>query len=106
MNNTEIVNGLHAIADFIEDYPIVTDSRLMPTIPLRLTIFVATKQQVLDIAELEAGVVRTLSYAPEYTATYITRGLIDLGVVHLAEEPARELARPVDVTEIIAEVEG
>jgi hypothetical protein len=103
MSNTEIVNGLRAIADFIEDYPIVTNSRMVPTAPLHLSAFVQTKQQVYDIAELEPTEVHT---SGEFTFIQVVRGLVTLGIAHIEEPPERELARPVDVTERIAEVEG
>jgi len=103
MSNTEIVNGLRAIADFIEDYPIVTNSRVHPMIPLHLSAFVQTKQQVLDIAELELAEVHQ---SGEFTFIQVVRGQVTLGIAHIEEPLARELARPVDVTERLAEVEG
>lgn len=85
MSNTEIVNGLHALADFIEDYPIVTAARTYPTEPLSIIVTVDSRQIVNHIAEIAGTDVET---AHEYTITKITRGHVQLKIVHIAETAA------------------
>ena len=107
MSNTEIVNGLHSLADFIDDNSWFMDTRPNPTVPLTVRYGVDTSLAVLEIAE-SAGIAvecETWDDGAPHTRATIAFGMVELVVFYIGEPP-RGLVRPLDVTPILAEVEG
>lgn len=99
-------DSLRDLADVVDQVPSLTMAMRHPDLPQQLTILVKTASAVEGIgAVLERPVtVHSASDGQVYTTIQIPCGRVQLHVFAMEEAP-RELHRPLEVTEKLAEVE-